>query len=51
MRPSDIAGMRRVMRKTEFRIPNEPMRARFVRLRAVVEASARHREVEACQTT
>ena len=44
MRPQDVAGMRRLMRKTRFRVPGESQRERFVRFRAVIEASAAHRE-------
>lgn len=47
MFPSDIAGMRRLMRKTRFRVAGESARERFVRLRGIIEAGARHKEERA----
>jgi hypothetical protein len=41
MRAEDKTNMKRLMRKTRFRVPGETTRARFVRLRAVIEHGLR----------
>jgi hypothetical protein len=51
MGEANITGMRRLMRKTSFRQPGETTRARFARLRGVVEAGIKHRKGQACPTT
>jgi hypothetical protein len=51
MEDASIAGMRRLMRKTSLREPGETSRARFVRLREVIEVGIKRRKGQACPST